>query len=253
MGFFTKRKQIIEEAECIFREEEEAATRKREQISHELKKPENPITIEIKNDSYHLINGFYFAWCVDGNLVLECKSQGNLILTLRDDWNKETIRELGFDSPSYSIRQFDRSDKRKYSVSFEDERARFVKIPIGSIVSCTEIGELTTINTITEVKFKTSKKADLKNKTVTKDTRKGALRISDSVHGDYEIIIDYFKFPQFMAMIEAYKNQNSTINRLEENTKSPSEILKELKELLDLGIINEEEFEKKKEELLNRI
>ena len=141
-------------------EDEEEAARKREQISNELKKPVDPITIEIKNDSYHLINGFYFAWCVDGNLVLECKAQGDLILTLRDDWNKETIRKLGFDSPSYSVSQLDRSDKRKYSVWFEDERARFVTIPIESIVSCTETGELTTINTITEVKFKTSKKAD---------------------------------------------------------------------------------------------
>ena len=253
MVFFTKRKQIKEEAGCIFREEEEEAARKREQISNELKKPVNPITIEIKNDSYHLINGFYFAWCVDGNLVLECKSQGYLILTLRGDWNKETIRKLGFDSPSYSVSQLYRPDKRKYSVWFEDERARFVTIPIESIVSCTEIGELTTINTITEVKFKTSKKADLKNKTVTKDTRKGVLRISDSAHGDYEIIINYFEFPQFKAMIEAYKNQNSTRKKSEENIKSPSEILKELKELLDLGIINEKEFEKKKEELLKRI
>lgn len=56
-----------------------------------------------------------------------------------------------------------------------------------------------------------------------------------------------------MAMIEAYKNQNSTRKKSEENIKSPSEILKELKELLDLGIINEKEFEKKKEELFKRI
>ena len=39
MGFFTKRKQIKEEAGCIFREEEEEAARKREQISNELRLP----------------------------------------------------------------------------------------------------------------------------------------------------------------------------------------------------------------------
>lgn len=253
MGFFTKRERITGEIGPIINEEEDESARRREQISQEFKKPAAPLTIEIKNNSYHLINGFYFAWCVDGNLVLECKAQGDLILTLRDDWNKETIREMGFDSSSYSIRQYDPSDKRKYSVWFEDERARFVKIPIDNIISCTEIGECLTVNAVTEVNFKSSKKADVKSKTITKDTRKGVLRIEDSVHGDYEIIIDYFKFPQFMTMLEAHKNKKPTKKEVQESTKSPTEMLKELKELFDLGIISVNEFEKKKEELLNRI
>lgn len=58
----------------------------------------------------------------------------------------------------------------------------------------------------------------------------------------YNIVIQY---------INRNKNRSSgqTINNII-NEKSPAEQVKELKELLDMGIINQEEFEKKKKELL---
>ena len=47
-----------------------------------------------------------------------------------------------------------------------------------------------------------------------------------------------------------YYKENSETQVVNNNEKSPVEQLKEMKELLDMGIVTEEEFDKKKKELL---
>ena len=57
-------------------------------------------------------------------------------------------------------------------------------------------------------------------------------------------------FEKIKKYIEDFNsNQNNTT--VVQNVKSPVEQVKELKELLDMGAISQEEFDKKKKELLN--
>ena len=57
-------------------------------------------------------------------------------------------------------------------------------------------------------------------------------------------------FEEIKKYIEDFNsNQNNTT--VVQNVKSPVEQVKELKELLDMGAISQEEFDKKKKELLN--
>lgn len=57
-------------------------------------------------------------------------------------------------------------------------------------------------------------------------------------------------FEEIKRYIEDFNsNQNNTT--VVQNVKSPVEQVKELKELLDMGAISQEEFDKKKKELLN--
>lgn len=57
-------------------------------------------------------------------------------------------------------------------------------------------------------------------------------------------------FEEIKKYIEDFNsNQNNTT--VVQNVKSPVEQVKELKELLDIGAISQEEFDKKKKELLN--
>ena len=57
-------------------------------------------------------------------------------------------------------------------------------------------------------------------------------------------------FEEIKKYIEDFNsNQNNTTEV--QNVKSPVEQVKELKELLDIGAISQEEFDKKKKELLN--
>ena len=51
--------------------------------------------------------------------------------------------------------------------------------------------------------------------------------------------------------IEEFNSNRNNQTQVIQNIKSPVEQVKELKELLDMGAISEEEFEKKKKELLN--
>ena len=50
--------------------------------------------------------------------------------------------------------------------------------------------------------------------------------------------------------VEENRNKMSTVNTTIVNTKSAAEQIKEFKELLDMGIISQEEFDAKKKELL---
>ena len=57
-------------------------------------------------------------------------------------------------------------------------------------------------------------------------------------------------FEEIKKYIEDFNsNQNNTT--VVQNVKSPVEQVKELKELLDMGILSEEEFESKKKQILN--
>ena len=61
------------------------------------------------------------------------------------------------------------------------------------------------------------------------------------------------KYNQYALEIKEYiENYNFNKNPIgNQNIKSPFEQIKELKELLDMGVISQEEFEIKKKELLN--
>lgn len=66
-------------------------------------------------------------------------------------------------------------------------------------------------------------------------------RSNKQINDDFEEIKKYIE--------DFNSNQNNTT--VVQNVKSPVEQVKELKELLDMGAISQEEFDKKKKELLN--
>lgn len=253
MGFFSERKKIKSEAEQKVKEWEEESEQQYENIKQKYNKPSNPLSIKVLKNTYHIINGYYDVWCAKDKIVLESTFSGNLILTLREDWNKNILKELGFDSSQYSIMQVSKNDKREYELIFNNEDARFVEIPLEYIVSCTEKGDYSSSSVITSIEFKTSKKADVKSKTVTNDTRVGIISISEPGNRNYDIIVDYFSFEQLKQLINLNKKNVMKSNATYGNNNDSIEILKQLKELVDIGVLTKEEYEEKKKEVLRRI
>ncbi len=60
----------------------------------------------------------------------------------------------------------------------------------------------------------------------------------------------YDRVHEVWDMIRARKEENQPTRTVVQNVKSPAEQIKEYKELLDMGIISQEEFNQKKKELL---
>ncbi len=58
-------------------------------------------------------------------------------------------------------------------------------------------------------------------------------------------------FEEIKKYIEEFNSNQNGNTTIIQNVKSPVEQVKELKELLDMGAISQEEFDKKKKELLN--
>lgn len=58
-------------------------------------------------------------------------------------------------------------------------------------------------------------------------------------------------FEEIKKYIEEFNSNQNGNTTIIQNVKSPAEQVKELKELLDMGAISQEEFDKKKKELLN--
>lgn len=58
-------------------------------------------------------------------------------------------------------------------------------------------------------------------------------------------------FEEIKEYIENYNSNQNNSTTIVQNIKSPIEQVKDLKELLDMGAISQEEFNKKKKELLN--
>ena len=58
-------------------------------------------------------------------------------------------------------------------------------------------------------------------------------------------------FDEIKSYIENYNSKQNNNTTIVQNIKSPIEQIKELKELLDIGAITQEEFDKKKNQLLN--
>ena len=58
-------------------------------------------------------------------------------------------------------------------------------------------------------------------------------------------------FEEIKKYIEEFNSNQNGNTTIIQNVKSPAEQVKELKELLDMGVISQEEFDKKKKELLN--
>ena len=56
---------------------------------------------------------------------------------------------------------------------------------------------------------------------------------------------------EHLAKLEINTKKEENNNPQENNTNDPIEEVKRLKELLDMGILFQEEFDKKKKELLN--
>ena len=67
-------------------------------------------------------------------------------------------------------------------------------------------------------------------------------RSNTEINNDFEEIKKY---------IEEYNSKSNNNTTIIQNIKSPIEQVKDLKELLDIGAISQEEFNKKKKELLN--
>lgn len=63
-----------------------------------------------------------------------------------------------------------------------------------------------------------------------------------------QINSNFEEIKKYIEEFNSNQNRNTTIIQ---NVKSPAEQVKELKELLDMGAISQEEFDKKKKELLN--
>lgn len=58
-------------------------------------------------------------------------------------------------------------------------------------------------------------------------------------------------FEEIKKYIEDFNSNQNGNTTIVQNVKSPVEQVKELKELLDMGVISQEEFDKKKKELLD--
>ncbi len=160
-----------------------------------LGKPDSCKSLRIINDNYQLLRGSYDYWVYNGSLILEVISLDGLTLTLRDDWNKETISGLGLDNPSYSLTQLSRGG-REYFISINDGEKRYRSIPISDIVSVEERGDLVTGTKITGAK-QVGRKTEIISQVEIKDDRYGVIVVNSREWGVYEIS---FKYPAFNAL-----------------------------------------------------
>lgn len=209
LGFFSAKKAAKQAMEKEFdrrmQELDEQNAKEYNLISSKLNKPEHPIKVTVLSDTYHLINGDYFVWCNHDELIFELDVAGDLVLTARPDWNQKALAELGFDSQDYQFQALDPKDKRIFSLINCSNTAKFIVFPLDSIVGYSSEGSIESSNIVTGLEFKTSRKADVKSKTVTKDTRHGKLVIDDKEHGMYKIIIRYDTFGFLQSLLDSNK------------------------------------------------
>ena len=208
-GFFSAQKaakQAMEkEFDCRMQELDEQNEKEYNLISSKLNKPKHPLKVAVLSNTYHLLNGDYFVWCNHDSLIFELDVAGDLVLTARPDWNQKALSELGFDSQNYKFQALDPKDKRIFSLVNCSNTAKFTVLPLNSIIGCSSEGSIESSNIITGLEFRTSKKADVKSKLVTKDTRHGKLVIDDKERGIYEIIIRYDTFGLLQSLLESNK------------------------------------------------
>lgn len=209
-------RQLMINAGWVEPENDNKLWEKLKEFEEKYEAPQTPIMISVDNDTAVLPKGYYNTWCYQGNIVFAH------VLT------KDRLERTHF--------------------PYDTVEENFIFIPASSVVSVTIEGERTEHLEIKRAQLIDRKNVNLKTKNVVHDNRKGLIIIKNG-NSQCHVQIPYWDVNKFSGLVEAIKMQSVSQN----NETNNMDTLTQLKKLLDSGVLTQEEFDSKKEEILKRI